>query len=89
LEKELRKRGIEPEPVIEMGSPGAIINMIIDGYGISYIPKFMAEKYIECGQLVEIDVEGIDINMHSYYLCSRHRWMNPIMKEFIRVVKEN
>lgn len=89
LEKELRKRGIEPEPVIEMGSPGAIINMIIDGYGISYIPKYMAEKYIECGQLVEIDVEGIDINMHSYYLCSRHRWMNPIMKEFIRVVKEN
>lgn len=89
LEKELRKRGIEPEPVIEMGSPGAIINMLIDGYGISYIPKFMAEKYIECGQLAEIDVEGIDINMHSYYLCSRHRWMNPIMKEFIRVVKEN
>lgn len=89
LEKELRKRGIEPEPVIEMGSPGAIINMLLDGYGISYIPKFMAEKYIECGQLAEIDVEGIDINMHSYYLCSRHRWMNPIMKEFIRVVKEN
>ena len=89
LEKELRKRGIEPEPVIEMGSPGAIINMLLDGYGISYIPKFMAEKYIECGQLAEIDVEGIDINMHSYYLCSRHRWMNPIMDEFIRVVKEN
>ena len=88
LEKELRKQGIETEPVIEMGSPGAIINMLLEGYGISYIPKFMAEEYIKCGQLAEIYVEGIDINMHSYYLCSRHRWMNPIMKEFIWVVEE-
>jgi len=89
LEKELRKRGIEPEPVIEMGSPGAIINMLLDGYGISYIPEFMAKKQIKRGQLAEIKTEDIVIDMYSYYLCSRHRLINPIMKEFIRIVEEN
>lgn len=87
LEKELRKRGIEPEPVIEMGSPGAIINMLLEGYGTSYIPEFMAQKYIESGQLAEIKTEDIDIDMYSYYLCSRYRMINPAMKEFIRIVE--
>ena len=27
---------------------------------------------------------GIDMN--SYFLCSSERWINPVMKEFIRIV---
>lgn len=88
LEKELRKRGIEAEPVMEMGSVGAIVNVLLGGYGTSFIPRFMAEKYLESGELVEIKTEKINIELYSYYICSRHRWLNPIMQEFIKTVEE-
>ena len=88
LEKELRKRGIEAEPVMEMGSVGAIVNVLLGGYGTSFIPRFMAEKYLESGELVEIKTEKINIELYSYYICSRHRWFNPIMQEFIKTVEE-
>lgn len=88
LEKELRKKGITVEPVMEMGSVGAIINVLLGGYGISYIPKFMAEKYLNTGQLAELHVKEVNIDLYSYYLCSRNRWINPVMQELIRIVEE-
>lgn len=66
LEKELRKRKIEVAPVMEIGSVGAIINILIKGYGTSYIPKFMAEKYLKSGELVEMEMKGIHIDLCSY-----------------------
>lgn len=89
LEKELRKRKIEVAPVMEIGSVGAIINILIKSYGTSYIPKFMAEKYLKSGELVEIEMKGIHIDLCSYYICNRHRWINLIMREFIRMVEED
>lgn len=89
LEKELRKRNIEIKPVMEMGSVGAIINVLLGGYGTSYIPEFMADKYIKSGELVKLEVKDVDINLYSYFICSPHRWINPVMQEFIRIVKEN
>lgn len=59
------------EPVMEMGSVGAIVNVMLGGYGASYIPRFMAEKYLDSGELTELKTEEIDINVYSYYMCNR------------------
>jgi len=88
LERELRKQDIEMEPVMEMGSVGAIVNVMLGGYGTSYIPRFMVEKYLDNGELMELKTEDIDIDIYSYYICNRYRWINPVMQAFIRVVKE-
>lgn len=37
-------------------------------------------------ELIRMDVKDHDISMNSYYLCSKDRWINPVMKEFIKVV---
>ena len=71
LERELRKLSIEMEPVMEMVSVGAIVNVMLGGYGASYIPRFMAEKYLDSGELTELKTEEIDINVYSYYMCNR------------------
>ena len=88
LEKEVRRRGLEFAPVMEMGSVEAIIRMVAGGFGISFIPQFMAEKHLTEGTLARLDVKDIDVTLHSYYICSRSRWINPVMAEFIRTVKE-
>ena len=78
----------EMEPVMEMGSVGAIVNVMLGGYGTSYIPRFMVEKYLDNGELMELKTEDIDIDIYSYYICNKYRWINPVMQAFIRVVKE-
>ena len=88
LEQELNRRGVELKPAMDIGSVEAIVNIMRDGYGTSFIPEYMAEEYLKNGELKELNVSDIDIKLNVYYLCSKERWINPVMKEFIRLAKE-
>ena len=44
----------------------------------------MVSKYIESGELAVLNVGEIDIELYSYFICSKERWINPIMREFMR-----
>ena len=89
LEKELHKRGMELKSVMEIGSVGAIINILLKGYGTALVPRFMVEAYLERGELKELPISDINIELYSCYLCNSQRWMSPAMSEFIRLVDEN
>jgi len=89
LEKELHKRGMELKSVLEIGSVGAIINILLKGYGTAFVPRFMVEGHLERGELRELPVDGISIELYSYYLCNHHRSVSSEMREFIRLVDEN
>ena len=88
LEQELNRRGVELRPAMYIGSVKAIVNIMRDGYGTSFIPEYMAEEYLKSGELKELNVSDIDIKLNVYYLCSKERRINPVMKEFIRMAKE-
>ena len=88
LEKQLRQEGIVFQPVMEMGSVSAILQVLLGGYGITFVPAFAASSYLESGQLVSIDCEKISFDMYANYICSKDRWMNPAMQEFVKVVEE-
>ena len=87
LDKELRKQGTEMRPAMEIGSVGAIINMLLKGYGCSFVPEFAVSEYLEGGELKLLNVSDIDIKIFSYFICSKDRWINPVMREFIRVAE--
>lgn len=87
LDKELRKQGTEMRPAMEIGSVGAIINMLLKGYGCSFVPEFAVSEYLERGELKLLNVTDIDINIFSYFICSKDRWINPVMREFIHVAE--
>lgn len=85
LDKELRKQGIGMIPAMEIGSVGAIISMLLKGYGSSFVPEFAVAEYVKRGELEILNVRDIDISIFSYFICSKDRWINPVMREFIRV----
>lgn len=89
LEKELHKRGVELQSMMEIGSVGAIINILLKGYGTALVPRFVVEAYLERGELKELPIKDINIELYSCYLCNSQRWMSPAMSEFIRLVDEN
>ena len=84
LEKELARKGLSLSPAMEYGSVSGIVNMILEGYGITYIPEFAAAPYLRDGQLVSISPEDIDldIELFSLFIRSKERWVNPQMKAF-------
>ncbi len=86
LEKNLFRMGIELKPVMDIGSVEAIIRILSGGFGIALLPEYVASDYIDKGELVKMDITGPVINMNSYYLCSKNRWINPAMREFMRIV---
>ena len=85
----MQKKGIELSPIMEMGSTNAIINVLLGGYGTSFLPEYTVRKHIKDGTLARIDVKDIDVDMYSFFLCSRDRWINPVMQAFIDIVNKS
>jgi len=71
---------------MDIGSVEAIIRILRGGFGVALLPEYVVSDYIDKGELVKMNVKGHEISMKSYYLCSKDRWINPLMKEFIRLV---
>lgn len=86
LERRLADRGINLDPVMDIGSVEAIIRIIRGGYGVAFLPRYVIADHVERKELVTLDIRDPGIDMNSYFLCSSERWINPVMKEFIRIV---
>lgn len=84
----IRSRHLEYKPIMDIGSVKAILKMLIEGVGISLLPEYVVSEYIHNGKLSVLDVADLDISMQSYFLCSRNRWINPVMKAFIEMIQE-
>lgn len=88
LEEVLLERGITFHPTIEIGSTSAIINMIVKGDGVSYLPKFLIDEPVQDGALAIIDAEDPGIQVFTQMLRLKNKWVNPIMKVFMDYMTE-
>lgn len=88
LEREFTSRGIEFRPVMDIGSVGAIINMLLSGYGVSCLPEFAVREHIKKGELAALKIrDELSVDLYASYICNPDRWINPIMNEFIHIVQ--
>lgn len=88
LERELGKRGIELKPAMEIGSVDAILNVIARGFGTAIMPEYMAKDMLDTGEIAKLNVNDIEIGLMAHIICSKDRWMDPLMKEFIRIISD-
>ena len=82
LERNLRKAKIDYQPAMELGSTSAIVKMLLEGYGISFLPEFVVAGHLASGELVQIPSK-LEIELYSYFLYSKDRWIDPVMQAFI------
>ena len=88
LENELKRLGLEMHPVMEIGSVDAIVNVLLSGFGTTFIPEYIAGNDIRSGRLAEIPNYSAEVELYSRFICNRSKWLNPIMKEFIKVLSQ-
>lgn len=80
--------GVQLEPVLEIGSVSAIINILEGGYGVSYLPYFVVQQAIEDGNLALIDVSCPNPELKSNIICHKGKWIDPVIKNFIEFINE-
>ena len=86
LESELKRKGLELHPVMEIGSVEAIVNVLLEGFGTTFIPEYIASDYIKNGKLVEIKTDETEVELYVHFICNKNKWLNPIMREFVRIL---
>jgi DNA-binding transcriptional LysR family regulator len=51
---------------MELGNSEAIVRTVVAGYGISFVSKLATACPLERGNVVELDVEGLNLNRMIY-----------------------
>lgn len=89
LEEYLRQRDIILDATLELWSIETIKRCVMSNLGFTFLPRFVARRELEQGELVELSapISGI----RDPVLCARHknRWVSPAMELFLSLLREN
>lgn len=73
--------------VVELGTGEAIINAVEGGLGVAMISRYVAEKALKLGTVVQIDVEEFVLT-RSFYVATPHRLLSCCADAFVSFIVE-
>ena len=84
----LKENDIRLNQVTELWSIPTIKNLVMNGYGFSFLPTFTVQEELNSGSLVEFPICTRPTEIHA--VCAHHsnKWISPAMKLFIELVTE-
>lgn len=88
FDRELAKKTLEINPVLEIGRTDMITSMLAASDMISYLPDFVTKPMIESGALCYLDVKDLNIEIWKQLIYHKNKWMSKSLKAFIDYVKE-
>lgn len=68
--------------VAEMGSTEAVYHGIKNGIGISILSTLAVKEDVLRGDLITLEIEGLEIKRSFYLIRNRHRSVSPLAKAF-------
>lgn len=88
FDRELAKKSLEINPVLEIGRTDIITSMLAAGDMISYLPDFVTRPLVDAGVLCYLDVKDLNIEIWKQLIYHKNKWMSKSLKAFIDYVKE-
>lgn len=89
FDRELAKKSLEINPVLEIGRTDIITSLLRDSDMISYLPDFVTEELVGSGQLCYLDVKDMNIDIWKQLIYHKNKWITKAMKTFIDYVIEH
>lgn len=83
LEQSLAEKGYELHPFWEVGNTDVIIRFLLKNKGISFLPEYTVQDYIQNGQLSVLDTECEEFVMWSQLVYHRNKCVTPQMAKFM------
>lgn len=77
LEEQLAQHSLEILPVLEVGNPHLICDLVQQGIGVSFLPDFVTEKAKAEGKIMYLDIPDIEVTIWKQLLHHRDKWISP------------
>lgn len=75
LDEYLAQHFAEIQPILEIGRTDLICQLVAENTGLSLLPDFITEEYVQAGQLCRFDLEGFQPELWKQILYHRDKWM--------------
>jgi len=90
--KNLERSGVvmaDLNVALELGSNAAIKDAVERGLGVAFLSSFAVQKELDHGDLVKVEVEGLDLGRDFYVAYDRRRPLPPTARAFLHYVEVN
>lgn len=88
LEQYLHSKNKKIQPYLEIANTQFILQMLMDGEGISLLPRYCIEKNT-CRNLTILKPRGFHLQVWHQILYHKNKWVTPEIEAFLAIVKEN
>jgi len=88
LERILAEDGIQPGPVMELGSIEAIRQLVTRGLGTTLLPRIVVEDELAAGRLVDLGWEGPDFRVVTQLVRHKDKWLSPALTAMADLARE-
>jgi DNA-binding transcriptional LysR family regulator len=88
-ERILRQAGVDPVPVMEMASNGALKNMVAGGLGVTVLSIHAVRLELRLGLLRSLSVEGFPVRRMWHIAWSHERFLTPAAAAFRSFLHES
>ena len=88
LDKELAKKSLQINPVLEIGRTDIITSVLTKSNMISFLPDFVTEQKVKSGELSYIDVRDFKVDICKQLIYHKNKWLSKSLKTFIEYVKK-
>lgn len=88
FEQYLSEKSISLDYTIELWSIPTIKNLVKNNMGISFLPAFVVEEELKCGELVEIPTAISHTKISAICAHHKNKWISPVMQLFINLCQE-
>ncbi|MDO4467387.1 MAG: LysR family transcriptional regulator [Bacillota bacterium] len=83
LDQEFASRSIELNPVLEIGNPLQICELVKNSNFLSFLPDFIVEEYVKNKEIQRLNVKDCDIKVWTQLLVHKNKWISPALQAFI------
>ena len=88
LDRELAKRSLTINPVLEIGRTDIITSVVSQSDMISYLPDFVTKPLVDEGRLCYLDVCDMDLDIWKQLIYHKNKWMSKSLKTYIEYIKK-
>lgn len=84
-----KEEQVAVRPYMELNDGDNVVNCVLDGFGIAYIPTFLMQEHMDAGRLVTImddfELEQVPISL----VYPSNHIVNPALRGLINHMLEN
>lgn len=80
LDMHLARQSKELVPIFECGSADLICALVAKNTGISFLPDYVTEPFVQNGSIVRLLTEDSEIDLWKQILYHRDKWITPQMQ---------